>query len=84
MTRYKADKVRLDSSYMTPTERKLHNEAKEPYKRYCKCGHYAYITNKDGYCECSWCHHNIFIDKEHEFKYRMKENILRERRNLKK
>lgn len=79
----KISPVSLDSNRMTFAERKLHNEAKEPYKRYCKCGHYAYIVNKEGRAECSWCHNLIFIDKKHEFEYRLNEQRIREKRNNK-
>ena len=58
-------------------------EERDKYKRYCKCGHYAYVNPKKGVAEGSWCHNNIFIDKKHEFEYRMKENLLREKRKIK-
>lgn len=49
----------------------------------CKCGHVNIIMNKKGYHLCSWCHDLVFKDKQTEFKFRMKENLLKEKRNMK-
>lgn len=70
-------------SWLTREEQEKFYEERDKYKRYCKCGHYAYVVNKTGVAECSWCHNNVFIDKQTEFKYRMKENLIREKRNRK-
>lgn len=67
--------------YLTKKETERFFIERDKFKRYCKCGHYAYITNKSGIAECSWCHNNVFIDKKTEFEYRMKENLYREKRN---
>ena len=64
-------------------EIKRYYEAKNNCKRYCKCGHYAYIMNKYGIAECTWCHNLIFMNKEVEFKYRMNQQLIKERRNRK-
>ena len=59
-------------------------EEKAKYKRYCKnCGHSLYIVNKSGRAECTYCHNFVFADDKTEFMYRMKENLLREKRNNK-
>lgn len=53
---------------------------KEKYRVYCKCGHTNYIVNKEGRAECNYCHNLVFKDKETEFKYRMQEQRIREKR----
>ena len=50
---------------------------------YCKCSHPVIISNKNGVAECSHCHNLVFKDRETEFKYRMKQNYIKERRNNK-
>lgn len=70
-------------TWLTKEEQERFYKERDKYKRYCKCGHYVYIANKSGLAECSWCHNNVFIDKQTEFKYRLKEKQIRERRNLK-
>lgn len=57
---------------------KLQDIQKTTYK--CKCGHSVVIVNKNGRAICSYCKNYVFKDKETEFKYRTKENQLRERR----
>lgn len=58
-------------------------EEKQKYRHICKCGHTVYIVNKSGRAECNHCHRLVFKDKETEFKYRMKQNLIKERRNNK-
>lgn len=58
-------------------------EAKSKYRIKCKCGHTVYIANKSGMCICSHCRKLAFKDKETEFKYRLKQNLLKEKRKLK-
>ena len=70
-------------NWLTTSEREKFYEERNKFKRYCKCGHYAYIVNKEGRAECSWCHNLIFIDKKHEFEYRLNEQRIREKRNNK-
>lgn len=71
------------NKYLSNKELEIFYEVRDKYKRYCKCGHYAYVSPKKGVAECTWCHNNIFIDKKHEFEYRLKENLLREKRKIK-
>ena len=71
----------MPKNWLTKEEQEKFYIEREKYKRYCKCGHYAYINPKSGVAECSWCHNNIFKDKKTEFEYRMKENLYREKRN---
>lgn len=58
-------------------------EEKQNYRHVCKCGHTVYIANKSGIAICSHCKNLVFKDKETEFKYRIKEKLYREKRNLK-
>ena len=58
-------------------------EEKQRYRHICKCGHTVYIANKSGIAICSHCRNLVFKDKETEFKYRMKENLIKEKRNKK-
>ena len=53
-------------------------------RHYCKhCGHSLYIANKRDIVECSYCHNLVFKNDKAEFMYRMKENLIREKRNNK-
>lgn len=48
---------------------------------YCpNCGHSVVIVNKSNMALCSWCKIMVFKDKQTEFKYRMKENLIKEKR----
>ena len=58
-------------------------EEKTKFKCYCKCGHSLIIANKSGMKLCSHCKNLVFRDKETEFKFRLKQNLIKERRNLK-
>ena len=58
-------------------------EEMQKYRYKCKCGHTVYIANKDGRTECSYCHNLVFKDKKTEFEYRMRQNLIKERRKLK-
>jgi ribosomal protein S27AE len=58
-------------------------EEKNKFKHYCKCGHSVIIANKAGRTICSYCKNLVFRDKETEFKYRLKEKLIKERRNIK-
>jgi len=55
----------------------------QKYRHKCKCGHTVYIANETGRALCSHCHNWVFKDKATEFKYRMKQNLIKERRNIK-
>ncbi len=58
-------------------------EEKDKNKTTCKCGHVNIIMNKNGYHLCSWCKNYVFKDKQTEFEYRLKENLIKEKRNNK-
>lgn len=58
-------------------EDKIRSEALAPYRVYCKdCGH-SMIIAKQEKALCSWCGHWVFKDKKVEFKYRLKEQLLK-------
>ena len=61
--------------------KKLDDIQKSSHK--CKCGHTVVITNKSGMAICSYCKNAVFRDKKTEFEYRMKQNLIKERRKLK-
>ena len=69
--------------YLTNKELILINEDYLQHTVKCKCGHSVVIMNKNGVAECRYCHNNVFKDKKTEFEYRMKQNLIKERRNLK-
>ena len=49
----------------------------EPYKVYCKkCGHSMVICKQEK-ALCEWCGHWVFKNEKAEFKYRMKERLLK-------
>lgn len=58
-------------------------EELQKYRVKCKCGHTNYIANKTNKCICSHCHNLVFKDKKTEFEYRLKQNLIKEKRNLK-
>lgn len=62
-------------------QKKLDDIQKTSYK--CKCGHTVVITNKSGMAICSFCQNAVFKDKKTEFDYRIKENLIKERRKNK-
>ena len=49
----------------------------KPYSLKCKnCGHTIVLVRQDKKI-CDWCGHYVFKDKKAEFKYRLKEQLLR-------
>lgn len=58
-------------------------EEKQKFRHICKCGHSVYIANKRGITECNNCHNLVFKDKKTEFEYRMKQNLIKEKRRRK-
>lgn len=48
----------------------------------CKCGHSVLMEDKTKMAICNWCGHLVFKDKKTEFEYRMKEKLIKEKRNL--
>ena len=68
--------------WLTKKEQQRLWEEKDKFKVECKCGHINILTSRKGYQLCSWCHNLVFKDKQKEFEYRMKENLIRERRNM--
>ena len=69
--------------WLTLKEEKRLYDSKQRFRTKCKCGHTVTILNKKGYIICSWCKNYVFINPKVEFDYRMKEKILKERRNNK-
>ena len=50
---------------------------------YCpNCGH-SIVMGLREYKLCSWCNNMAFKDKKTEFKYRMNENLIKEKRRIK-
>ena len=47
----------------------------------CKCGKRVMISKQDR-ALCSECGHWVYKDKQTEFKYKMKENLIKEKRNV--
>lgn len=58
-------------------------EDKQRFRVKCKCGHTVTILDPKGYQICSWCRNYAFINDQVEFEYRMKEKLLKEKRNIK-
>lgn len=57
-------------------DKKLYESASRG-RIYCQnCGH-SLIIGKQDKVICDWCGHYVFKDKKAEFKYRLKEQLLR-------
>ena len=67
--------------WLTKKEEERLWEEKDKSKVTCKCGHVVFMS-KSGRKICTWCNNYVFKDKQTEFEYRMKENLIRERRNM--
>lgn len=63
--------ILTDKEYKTMSN--VYDEVKYP----CKCGRRAVIRYNQDKVLCTWCHRYVFKDKQAEFKYRLKENIMR-------
>lgn len=70
-------------NYLTNNEIKKIYDEQQKFRHKCNCGHTVYIANKLGVAECSYCHNLVFKDKKSEFEYRLKQNLIKERRKLK-
>lgn len=68
--------------FLTDEEERLWEE-KSKCKVTCKCGHVSTILNKEGYKLCTWCRNYVFRNPQIEFEYRMKEKLIKEKRNNK-
>ena len=66
--------------FLTKKEEERLWQEKTKYKVKCKCGHVTTIINPKGYQLCTWCHNFVFLKPQIEFEYRMKENLIKERR----
>jgi hydrogenase maturation factor HypF (carbamoyltransferase family) len=55
--------------------KKIH-ESQEEYKITCSCGTKTVLVDADKTI-CRGCHNYVFKDKETEFKYRLKEKMLK-------
>ena len=49
----------------------------------CSCGHSVIIPSRKDRTICSWCGNYVFRNKQDEFRYRFKENLLKEKRKEK-
>lgn len=56
-------------------------EEESKLKHICKCGHRVIITNQQSKVLCDWCGNYVFKNKKEEFKYRMKEKMIRGKKN---
>lgn len=61
---------------------KLFNERTHS-KTTCECGHRVLISNKKDRQICSWCGKYVFKNKQAEFRYKFKENLVKEKRKIK-
>ena len=65
---------------MISNEEKIKDDFLAKNRVYCKsCGHVMYIVKQEK-ALCDWCGHYIFKDKRAEFKYRLKEQLIRSKR----
>ena len=71
--------MRLSNWLSNKDIQKLYEE-KQKHRVVCKCGHTNIILNKSNMCICSHCRQMVFKDKKTEFEYRMKENLIKEKR----
>ena len=55
-------------------------EEQQKSKITCPCGHRVLISTRKDRMICSWCKNYVYKDKATEFRYKMRENVLRERR----
>ena len=50
-------------------------------RKLCKhCGHSVLVPKRKDRIICSWCKNYVFKDDKTEFEYRMKENMLKQRK----
>ena len=70
-------------TYLTNKEIEKLYEERQKFRVVCKCGHTCYIANKQKMCICSFCKQFVFKDKGTEFKYRLKEKLIKEKRSKK-
>ena len=71
------------NQYLKLEEVKKLHESMQQFRHKCKCGHTVFIANKSGRTECRHCHNLVFKDAKTEFEYRMKRELIKERRNNK-
>lgn len=69
--------------WLSLKEEQIYYEQKQKFRVKCKCGHTEYISNRSGKCLCSHCGNLVFKNKQFEFNYRLKEEIIKEKRKLK-
>lgn len=56
-------------------------EERQSLKRKCKhCGHTQQVHHLLDKVICRWCHNYIFRSEVDEFKYRLKQNQIKEKR----
>lgn len=62
-------------------EEKLHRARAKARVHSPNCGHSMLLGLQDKVI-CDWCKHYVFKDKQAEFKYRLKEQLLKKWSNL--
>ena len=55
-------------------------EEQQKSKVTCPCGHRVLMSNRKDRIICTWCKNYVYKDKATEFRYKMKENMIKERR----
>ena len=55
-------------------------EEQQKAKITCECGHRVLMGTKKDRIICSWCKNYVYKDKATEFRYKMQERMLKERR----
>ena len=73
--------MKYKTNYLTNEEIEQIYQDKQKRSVKCKCGHTVVILDPKGYQICSWCRNYAFATPKIEFEYRMKEKILKEKRN---
>lgn len=49
----------------------------------CKCGHSVIFPNKEDRIICSWCGHYVYKNDKAKFKYKLKEEINKNKGDVK-
>ena len=70
------DELRNYINFAADTKRfKRMTQVYDEVKYRCKCGHRVIISKGETKALCDWCHNYVFINKQEEFKYRVKEKM---------
>lgn len=65
------------SKVLSTEEYKRMTNEYDKVKYLCKCGHRVIIPRWVDKQLCNWCHCYVFKDKKAEYKYRMREELLK-------